>query len=232
MRERGPDALYSGLHLAREVGKFLLGVAYGTVKSGLDGLGNAIGLFGRSAHRFSHGSTEAVRLSANIPEAGAHIVGVILQVIQGVACVSGPVSDRVSTGADASAHILGGVLNVLGTVHDLLQAVYRLAQAVYCVIQAKVHAKGKLPVVCHWLHPLSAKSKAAGSLAPLLAPFFVVEYAGLHRLLVLSKVHALEVGIAQAAASEDEDPHIPVSLGLSDCAVYVKLTLAERFRWP
>lgn len=46
----------------------------------------------------------------------------------------------------------------------------------------------------------------------------------LHRLLVLSQVHALEIGIAQAAAGEDEDPHIPVSLGLSDCAVYVKLT--------
>ena len=95
------------------------------------------------------------------------------------------------------------------------------------------HTESKKPLICnHWLHPLSAKSKAAGSLAPLLAPVFVVEYAGLHRLLVLSQVQALEVGIAQAAAGEDEDPHIPVSLGLSDCAVYVKLTLAERFRWP
>ena len=236
MRERGPDTLYPGLHLAREVGKFLLGVAYGPVESGLDGLGNAVGFFGRSGHRFPHGSTEAVRLCAHLAEIRTDVVTGIICLVLGLPDRIREVVDTISAGIGSGSYvgtdILACISGLPGIFHNIFQIVNYFLKPVYCAVKPEVHAKSQLSAVCHSPHLLLGKRKAAEELFLLRLPFCIKKYAGFYCLPILRHIHILKFGVCKPVTTKNHCPKFAVPACPADGLLCTVLIPEETAQWP
>ena len=190
MREGRSDVFY----FLREGPDLLLGLAYGPIKTSLDGLCGASALLGCRSHGFDDGRTEAISLPADRPEIRSYVVRLVSKVLKGAFRVPGTCGRCGCASLELAAHVTALLLGVLCAVPDALQASKDVAELLYRLIQVEVHSKGELSAVCHALTSFLRKNGAVALLRPpLFAPCFVVKNPGGNRLLIFRQVHALHV---------------------------------------